>query len=154
MMNPTQSKQTVPLWSRCGWAGENRVQEAPAELLRGRWLADNCLLLQSLCRRWLAGRKGKWPCLDHLVHDLLYCIQTTVISCSPAGEGSKERRSLFGVLTKMASLFTFWGKHQHDEPKPKQRKEGRGREGGRRGGGGGEEGDAEGAVPHGAARPW
>ena len=75
---------------------ENRELEAPAELLQGRWLADNCFLLRILCRRWLAGRKGKWPCLDHLVHDLLYFIQTTVISHSLAGEGARKGNLCLG----------------------------------------------------------
>ena len=103
----------VPSW------GKIRALEAPAELLRGRWLANNCFLLQNLLHR-KAGGEGKWQ-TSFLLVSQPFVLQTN--HCDPLVLSSwqeKEQRGkgglCLGVWTKMVSLFTVWAKHQHDEP--------------------------------------
>merc|ERR1719319_1250373 len=111
-----------------------RALEAPAELLRGRWLANNCFPLQNLGQR-KAGGEGKWQ-TSLLFVSRPFVLQTNhrdplVLSSCKEKEQRGKGGLCLGVWTKMVSLFTVWAKHQHDEPKPQTEK--------RRGGGGEEE---------------
>ena len=121
-----------------------RALEAPAELLRGRWLANNCFLLQNLGQR-KAGGEGKWQ-TSFLLVSRPFVLQTNhrdplVLSSWKEKEQRGKGGLCLGVWTKMVSLFTVWAKHQHDEPKPQteKRRGGLGEEEEKKAGGGGEE---------------